>query len=103
MPNTSPRNRVPKVSTANSRVIRIDADVWQYIKDRGEPLAESPNDALRRIFGLPSDKPITPERSYQARLARLGGLLQDGGGRITNGVREELKAIYSAFKSGVFN
>lgn len=32
--------------------IRIDDDVWRELKNRAEPLEDSPNDVLRRVFRL---------------------------------------------------
>lgn len=36
-----------------SKVIRIDDDVWENLVKRAQPLVDSPNDVLRRVFGLP--------------------------------------------------
>jgi hypothetical protein len=67
------------------RVIRIDDEVWQALKERSEPLEDTPNDVLRREFGLESAKKtkkmrqeeITPISSYHLPILRalyeLGG------------------------------
>jgi 5-methylcytosine-specific restriction protein A len=35
-----------------SPVIRVDADVWEWLKTRARPLEDTPNTVLRRIAGL---------------------------------------------------
>jgi hypothetical protein len=40
-------------------VIRIDDEVWKQLQERAEPLADTPNDVLRRIFQL--DKKVSSE------------------------------------------
>jgi hypothetical protein len=34
------------------RVIRIDEEVWKCLEQRARPFVDSPNDVLRRVFGL---------------------------------------------------
>jgi hypothetical protein len=34
------------------RVIRIDADVWAWIRSQARPLEDTPNSVLRRVAGL---------------------------------------------------
>jgi hypothetical protein len=78
--------------------IRVDEEVFQAIKDRAEPLKDSPNTTLRSVFGLES----TPEKvfSFEARLRRLGKALKSG--RVTAAVRNELASIRSAYNVGTF-
>jgi hypothetical protein len=39
-----------------ARTIRIDDEVWRQLQQRAQPLVDTPNDVLRRVFAL--DKPI---------------------------------------------
>jgi hypothetical protein len=67
-----------------SKVIRVDEEVWAALKDRAEPLEDTPNDVLRRALGLGSRIPgrdSTTERvierghkvSSKAQLLKLLG------------------------------
>lgn len=39
-----------------SPVIRIDDDVWQWLKGQARPLEDTPNSILRRVAGLDQDR-----------------------------------------------
>lgn len=69
-------------------MIRIDDEVWQGLKNQGEPFEDTPNDVLRRMLGLdPSNKrngsprlprgQKTPNSAYRTPILRalreLGG------------------------------
>lgn len=43
--------------------IRIDDEVWGELKQRAIPLEDTPNDVLRRVLGLESDKAGRKQRA----------------------------------------
>ena len=47
--------------------IRIDDEVWDRIKAEAEPLEDTPNSVLRRIFKLPDRKRKTPPTPPKTR------------------------------------
>lgn len=49
--------------------IRIDDDVWSWLKDQARPFEDTPNSVLRRVAGL--DGPVTELSSAQPRLRRI--------------------------------
>ena len=40
-----------------SPVVRVDADVWEWLKRLARPLEDTPNSVLRRVAGLDPDAP----------------------------------------------
>jgi hypothetical protein len=48
-----------------SRVIRIDAEVWEELKRRARPLEDTPNSVLRRVLGL-AEVEHAPEQPLEA-------------------------------------
>jgi hypothetical protein len=95
----NPRSKAAPVT----KVIRIDGEVWQCIKDRGEPLSDSPNEVLRKLFKLKNIDPTGEGRwSYQARLRRLGLALRESEGEVNADVRDELDSILFSFNQGIF-
>ena len=55
-------------------VIRVDDDVWAWLKQHARPLEDTPNTVVRRIAGLDRD-----------RLKRGGGELSEAGAPAGNG------------------
>lgn len=41
--------------------IRVDDDVFDHLKKHAEPLVDTPNSVLRRLFGLPDGAKVTVE------------------------------------------
>ncbi len=59
-------------------VIRIDEEVWKQLQKRATPLTDTPNDVLRRTFGL--DEAILSERQpveNDTKLAHESGKMMD--------------------------
>jgi hypothetical protein len=67
-------------------VIRVDDEVWQWLKSQARPLEDTPNSVLRRVAGLDDglDGQGVPERPAargqtpaQARIGRRVGVLRE--------------------------
>lgn len=41
--------------SGKTRPIRVDQAVWKEIQKRAQPLVDTPNSVLRRVFGLKKD------------------------------------------------
>lgn len=54
-----------------SRVIRIDEDVWDQLKARAQPFEDSPNTVLRRVFGLDIEKAKNDGNQHNERDSRI--------------------------------
>lgn len=50
--------------------IRIDDEVWVWLKKHAQPFEDTPNSVLRRVAGLDVSKPGTPV--IEPRLRRIG-------------------------------
>lgn len=50
--------------------IRIDDDVFEYLKNHAEPLIDTPNDVLRRLFKL-SETRVPAKPQHQVELLRM--------------------------------
>ncbi len=59
-----PKKREP---APQSRTIRVDMEVFAFLQKQATPFADSPNDVLRRFFGL-DPKPKTD--NYEKEMAR---------------------------------
>lgn len=57
-----------------SRVIRIDDEVWSQLQQRAQPLEDTPNSVLRRVFGL-AEQGAEPDGS-DSRITSLMELVQ---------------------------
>jgi Mrr N-terminal domain len=53
--------------------IRVDEDVFEWLKSQAEPFVDTPNSVIRRVAGL--DDAITQRRSQAAERAKPGELL----------------------------
>ena len=60
MPKT--RKRVP-----NTRMIRVDDDIWEAIEKQAIPFEETPNQLLRRKLGLGRQKHVGHAQRSTAR------------------------------------
>ena len=47
--------------------IRIDDEVWEWLKQHARPLEDTPNSVLRRIAGLPNGTSLGSEPAHHAR------------------------------------
>lgn len=52
-------------------VIRVDDEVWKELQRRAEPLVDTPNSVLRRIFGLTGEKVSNEEKVIEIQLNNL--------------------------------
>jgi hypothetical protein len=55
-------------------VVRIDDDVWEWLKSHAKPLEDTPNSVLRRIAGLDRERPANPVTNGQFQSAGRGSL-----------------------------
>src|SRR5437879_6345457 len=53
--------------------IRVDEDVFEWLKSQAEPFVDTPNSVIRRVAGL--DDAATQRRSQPAERAKPGELL----------------------------
>lgn len=53
--------------------IRVDEDVFEWLKSQAEPFVDTPNSVIRRVAGL--DDAMTQRRSQAAERAKPGELL----------------------------
>ena len=69
------------------RTIKIDDEIWEILKKAATPFEDEPNDALRRLLGLPDEKSrrLPPTASG----ANGGGGPQGGGARFDRTKIEE--------------
>jgi len=76
-------------------VIRIDDEVWAWLKQHARPLEDTPNTVLRRIAGLDRDQaePNARELSESGQPAAMGGVRRrdmKGRSRIITGYGRDL-------------
>lgn len=57
------------------RTVKIDDEVWEILKRAAIPFEDEPNDALRRLLGLPDEK----SRRTPPRVNGAGGSIPPGG------------------------
>jgi hypothetical protein len=86
-----------RLNGSKSRVVRLDQDIFECIRDHAEPFEDGVSSTLRKMLGM--EDPDTPTWSFQARLARLGQALSNGDEKI---ITRELADIKLAYRSGVF-
>ena len=60
-----PKKREP---APQSRTIRVDMEVFAFLQKQATPFQDSPNDVLRRFFGMDPAKPKTD--NYDKAMAR---------------------------------
>jgi len=60
------------------RTIKIDEEIWETLKRAATPFEDEPNDALRRLLGLPDQK--SPRVLPQTAVGSNGGSVPQGGG-----------------------
>jgi hypothetical protein len=68
-----------------SPVIRVDAEVWEWLKSRARPLEDTPNTVLRRFAGLDdSATAVIPQSAKGERQSRQSQFAQRGQAPRTN-------------------
>ncbi len=53
-----------------SPVIRVDDDVWEWLKTQAQPLEDTPNSVMRRVAGI--DPPLDKRGGSPRRVSRPG-------------------------------
>ena len=56
-----------------AQVIRIDDDVWHWLKSKAEPLEDTPNSVLRRLAGLDASSRKTSSEKREGQNRRIHG------------------------------